>query len=346
MEAPVRVSEFEPGQAAAWDEYVRRHPHGSPFHLTAWMRSITETFAYQPKCLVAATGDGRIRAVLPLFLVHNILAGRALISSPFAVYGGILADSAKAAEALAAHLRKLMDQLGADYAELRNAYPEQRAGFTPVSRYVTFTQRIGDSEDAILQAIPRKTRYMVRKALRHPYSSRPAVDPDTFFDLYSRSLRRLGTPCFPKRHFTTLLRNFGEEAEIREVLIGGQVVAAVMSFRFRDQILPYYGASDPAYHAMAPNNFMYFDLMRVAGRQGFHLFDFGRSKIQSGSHDFKAHWGMQRRELPYEMLLGKRKQLPDYSPNSPKFQLAIRLWRRLPLGVTRVLGPRLIRLVP
>jgi lipid II:glycine glycyltransferase (peptidoglycan interpeptide bridge formation enzyme) len=136
-------------------------------------------------------------------------------------------------------------------------------------------------------------------------------------------------------------------SDIREYRLEGRLVAAVLSFYFRDQVLPYYGASDPSYNSFSPNNFMYFDLMRRAGSTGFRVFDFGRSKKnQSGSYDFKAHWGMEERPLPYEMILVKRKTLPNFSPANPAYQVPIRIWQHVPLPVTRALGPSLIRLVP
>jgi len=119
-----------------------------------------------------------------------------------------------------------------------------------------------------------------------------------------------------------------------------------MSLYWKDEVLPYYGASDPALNHANPNNFMYYDLMRSAGQEGLRGFDFGRSKKGSGSYAFKSRWGMTERELPYEVLLVKRTSLPNFSPTNPKFELALKVWRRLPLAVTRFLGPRLIRLVP
>jgi hypothetical protein len=156
----------------------------------------------------------------------------------------------------------------------------------------------------------------------------------------------LGTPCFPRRHFWTLLEKFRGMVDIREISSGSKVVAAVMSFYFRDQVLPYYGASDPAYNALAPNNFMYYDLMRWGGQNGYRVFDFGRSKRVPGSYDFKSHWGMVERELPYETHLVKATKLPDYSPANAVFRLPMECWRRLPLGIARSVGPHLIRYVP
>lgn len=346
--AAVAVRPYRETDRLSWDRFVFAHPHGSPFHLIAWKDSIEATFGFEPMYLVATDGDGEVRGVLPLFLIRNFLVKKALLSSPFAVYGGVLADSDEVRASMAGYIRQMAQELGVAYVELRNAYPEQSLGFEKVIRYVTFTADISHSETALLEKIPRKTRRMVRKSLEHPmYVHTQNEWSADFYDLYSRNLRRLGTPMFPAKHFTQLLQHFRGMADIREVRFNGNTVAAVLTFYFRDQVLPYYGASDPSASPIAPNNFMYFDLMRWGGQNNYRIFDFGRSKKQSGgSYDFKAHWGMLERELPYEMLLVKRKRLPHYGPGNPRFQLAIKIWQQLPLSLTRTLGPALIRLVP
>lgn len=342
----LRVRPLTPSDEAAWDRYVLAHPLGTPFHLLAWRNAIEKTFRYSPRYLVAEE-SGTLRGVLPLFLVKGLLSGRVLLSTPFAVYGGPLADGDGELRAI----RQAVEELGArervQHVELRNAWEAQRLGFTPLDRYVTFTQALEGDEQSLLEGIPRKTRAAVRKALKFDFSSRSTREPGRFTDLYLANLRRLGTPAFPEEHFSNLLNAFGEAADIRETVLEGKTVAAVLTFHFRDQVLPYYGASDPEYNPFQPNNFMYWDLMRWGLAAGRRVFDFGRSKTQeSGSFDFKSHWGMQMRPLPYEVLLVGRKQLPDFSPNNPRYKLFIALWRRLPLPVTRRLGPYLVKLVP
>ncbi len=342
----VAVRLLTPEQDIAWNDFVRRHRLGTPFHLTLWRDCIRETFGYQPRYLLAERG-GEVRGVLPLFLVKTPLAGKILLSTPFAVYGGILADDDEAKEALKARLEEMARAEQVQYAELRNAWPEQCAGLHPVRRYVTFTQELKGTEEELLQGIPRKTRAAVRKSLQCNLTSRRTRDIDAFCRLYLANLRRLGTPAFPRSHFRRLLDHYGEEAFILEVLSEGRPIAAVLTFTFRDQILPYYGASDPRFHSLQPNNFMHWDLMRTGLREGARLFDFGRSKIErSGSFDFKSHWGMQQRELPYEILLVRKKELPDLTPNNPKFDWFLRVWQRLPLWLTNRIGPFLIKWVP
>lgn len=331
---------------AAWNSFVREHQHGSPFHLLAWRAAIQRTFGYRP-CYLLAEDEGKLAGVLPLFLVSNPLMGRVLLSTPFAVYGGALCDGEPARLALRDAVAELGRRERVQHVELRNAWEGQCLGFERVRRYVTFTQELTGTEETLLETIPRKTRAAVRKSLKFDFTARSTRDFLPFARLYLANLRRLGTPAFPLRHFSNLLEEFGAEADVREMELDGRLAAAVFTFYFRDQVLPYYGASEPEFHPQQPNNFMYWELMRWGLANGFRVFDFGRSKTQeSGSFDFKAHWGMAMRELPYEILLVRRREMPDFSPNNPKFQAFLHVWQRLPLSVTNAIGPFLLKLVP
>src|SRR5262249_41192492 len=155
---------------------------------------------FRSNYLMAISVQG-IDGVLPLFFIRNLLIGKALISSPFAVYGGIVANSNEARGALHDHAVALGRELDVEYIELRNAHSTQCVLGGNSGRYVTFTQDIGPDEDAILERIPRKTRYMVRKALRHPFQTRhQTMEVSAFERLYAANLKRLGTPSFPRRH--------------------------------------------------------------------------------------------------------------------------------------------------
>src|SRR5215472_12758874 len=192
----IEIRDLTEADTASWDEFVLRHRHGTPFHSTAWKRTIEESFGYRPVYLFAA-GDRGIRAVLPLFLVENWIIGKALISSPFAVYGGILADSEEALRELRAHVVNLGEQLGVEYIELRNRHREQCLSEPNVSLYVAFDQPVVSSESGLLEALPKKTRNVVRKSLKQGFEMRYSVGTlRNFEQLMARNMRRLGTPMF------------------------------------------------------------------------------------------------------------------------------------------------------
>ncbi len=117
----------------------------------------------------------------------------------------------------------------------------------------------------------------------------------------------------------------------------------MLSFYFRDEVLPYYGGGTERAREHFANDFMYWQLMCRAAERGVGIFDFGRSKRDSGAYKFKVHWGFEPQPLHYEYFLVRATQMPNLSPNNPRYRLMIATWKRLPLGVTKVLGPPLAR---
>src|SRR4029077_13948460 len=101
----------------------------------------------------------------------------------------------------------------------------------------------------------------------------------------------------------------------------GGLVAGVLSFFFRDEVLPYYGGGTAAAREVAGNDFMYWEVMRRACLRGVKVFDYWRSKRGTGSFDFKKNWGFEPQPLHYEYLLVKGKRVPDHNPLNPKFSL-------------------------
>jgi len=346
LDIQLEIRNLQEADVAEWDDFVIRHPDSTPFHLVAWKRTIEDSFGYRPLYVFATDGQ-RIRGILPVFLVKNYIIGKALISSPFAVYGGILADCDPALRALHAHVVGLGNELGVDYIELRNTRLEQCVSGPNVDRYVSFSQSLVPDETSMLESLPKKTRNLVRKALKQGFEMRYSVsDLRNFMTLYATNMRRLGTPCFSSRYFSSLVRNFGDMVDVREVWLGGKPMAASLNFLFRGEMHIYYAAADTKYNALGPNTYMYFDHLRWGGAKGFKAFDFGRCKRGTGVFEFKRHWNTTMRELPYEIILVRRKELPNFSPANPKFEMAISLWRLVPLWVTRLVGPTLIRLFP
>jgi FemAB-related protein (PEP-CTERM system-associated) len=248
---------------------------------------------------------------------------------------------------LAAAAKALARRHAVQYLELRNSTADQRAGFDGIARYATFTRDVAPTDrEGLLKSLPTKTRNLVRKALKHTYSSRPAGNLDAFYGLLLKTYRRHGTPVFPLKFFERIVKRFGPAIDVREIMLEGQVAAASMNFLFRDQMHTYYAASAQELWDKGPNNFMYFDHLLWAGNNGYRTFDFGRSKIDTGPYAFKKHFGATERPLPYEIMLVKRETLPNFSPANPKFAMAIKVWQRMPLPVTRLIGPRFVALFP
>jgi FemAB-related protein (PEP-CTERM system-associated) len=322
---------------ADWDAFVCARPDATFFHLCGWEQVLRQAFGHRTHYMYCEQA-GAIVGVLPLAEVRSLVFGHALVSTPFCVYGGIVAASTEAFVALESAAMKLARQLRVDYLEMRNLR-NLHADWPTKDLYSTFIRTIDADSERNLLAIPRKQRAMVRKGIERELQVRYDKSTDDCYRMYSESVRNLGTPVFAKSYLDILLRVFGKDAQVLTITHQGVPVSSVLSFRFRDQILPYYGGGTAAARSLAANDYMYWAVMEHACAQGLKVFDFGRSKRETGAYDFKKNWGFEPRQLHYQYFLVKAPQMPDLSPKNPKYELLIKTWRKLPVGVANALGP-------
>ena len=336
------VRALEAGDHPRWTQFVNSCPDATFFHRIEWKGILESVFGHRTHYLLAER-SGTIVGVLPLAEVKSLLFGHALTSLPFCVSGGVLAMEAEAVRVLHRAAGELARSLGVSHLELRNR--ELREPEWPrQDLYVTFRKRIDPDPEANLAALPRKQRAMVRKGMKSGLSADVDADVDRFFGLYADNVRRHGTPALPKRYFAALKSTFGPDCEVLTVSdTTGRVLSSVLTFYFRNEVLPYYAGDHPAARELAANDFKYWELMRRGAERGFQIFDYGRSKRDTGSFDFKRHWGFEPTPLSYEYRLFRGDTIPQNNPLNPKYRAFIALWRRLPLAVTNALGPYIVR---
>jgi FemAB-related protein (PEP-CTERM system-associated) len=331
------------GDAAAWDAFVLNLPEATFFHRFGWKRVTEQAFRHRTHFLLAER-DGRIEGVLPLAEIKSRLFGHSLISLPFCVYGGIAAATPEARAMLDAHAQRLAAELGVGHLEYRDRDAPHDEDWPGTDLYVTFRKELDPEVEKNMLAIPRKQRAMVRKGIKNELSVDWEAGVDGFFAVYADNVRRHGTPALSKRYFALLREEFGDDCDVLLVRgPDGQVVSGVLSFYFRDEILPYYAGDALEARNLAANDFKYWELMRTACERGIRVFDYGRSKIGTGPYDFKRNWGFEPRPLHYRYKLVRAASVPQNNPNNPKYRLFIKAWQRLPLTVTNFIGPHIVK---
>lgn len=342
----LKLRPLDDAAAPAWDAFVHALPAASFFHLSPWARVIGRVFGHATH-YVLAEQDGAIAGVLPLVRMKTFLFGDVLASTPFCVYGGPV-GAAEAVAALSAHAIELQRKLGVPALEFRRieAVDPGFVGRDPL--YFTFRKPIqfsGDADKDLTRNVPVKRRSEIRKGFKRGASSIANRDVATLHHIYAQSVQTLGTPVFPRRYFEALLEAFPQDAtSIVTVLHEGQAVSSALSFHFRDQVLPYYVGGTRASRACAGNDVMFYEVMRRAGvERGARLYDFGRSKLGTGAFDFKRHYGFEPEPLHYCYHLADGAKIPENNPNNPKYRAFIALWKKLPLPMTKLLGPPLVR---
>ena len=337
-----RLERHDRAGARRWDAFVHACEGATFFHRAGWQEVIANVFRHRTYFLYAEQ-DGVLQGVLPLAHVNSLLFGNSLVSLPFAVYGGVAAVTEVAVIALEAEAQRLAQALGVDHLEMRNTR-RRHTDWPAQDLYVTFRKQILPDEEANLLAIPRKQRAMVRKGVKNGLVSRIDENVDGFFALYADNVHRHGTPAMPKRYFAALRAEFGDDCEVLTVVApDGRALSSVLSFYFRDEVLPYYAGDDEQARELAANDFKYWELMRLGCARGLRVFDYGRSKQGTGSFSFKKHWGFEPTPLHYEYRLYTRESVPQNNPSNAKYRLFIEAWKRMPISMANWLGPHIVR---
>ena len=343
MEAQLLIRDLDEHRFADWDRFVDRCPEATFFHRAGWKRVIERSFGHRAFYLYAERG-GSIEGILPLVHIKSALFGNSLSSLAFCVYGGPVALNGAALGILDRSARALADRLDVSHIEYRHI--ERRCYADAVERadlYVTFRKSIEADIEKNMLAIPRKQRAMVRKAQKFGLRSEADSDCRRLHRVYGESVHNLGTPVFSRRYFDELKREFGDDCEVLVVTHEREPVSAVMSFYFRDEVLPYYGGGTARARELAANDFMYWEVMRRACERGCRVFDFGRSKRNTGAFDFKKNWGFPPRPLTYQYIMRRGHRPPDINPLNPKFRIFIEAWKRMPLPIANLVGPHIAR---
>ena len=340
---PCQIKRLSEETHAAWDHYVEQAPNATFFHRSAWQRILQETFGHYPHYHYAER-DGEICGVLPLFFIKSRLFGNRLCSIPFGVAGAPISNSSEIGALLDDTSLTLLAETGADHIEYRDTQ-QQRTGWVSQSDlYATFAQEMEPDAEKQLTKIPRKQRAVLRKALKNEALTWSLDEHiEDLYALYALSVRNLGTPVFPARYFRNLRQAFAEDCEILTVRSDGKPISSVLSFYFRDRVMPYYTGCLPEARALGTNDLMYWQVMRRAVERGCRVFDFGRSKVGTGPYDFKRNWGFDPKPVTHQYYLRAGGELPRLNPTNPKYRAFIQLWRRLPLPVANTLGPILVR---
>lgn len=326
-------------EMARWDKFVESCSKGTFFHLAGWKKVIE--FVYNHSChFIYAENDGEIVAVLPLVEQKSVLFGHALISTPFCVYGGVASDNDDAMLFLENAAMNKAKELRVDYLELRYPFPRNNPQLVEKCAHSTFGISLAEDDDAIMAGIKKKQRAVVRHSLKNGLTYRVDSDTDTAYQVYSESVRNLGTPVFPKKYFSALKAEFGDRCDVLTVEKDNKAVSSVLNFYYKGHVLPFYGGGLHEARALKSNDFMYYQLMCNAKRERqCEFFDFGRSKNDSGAFKYKRTWGMDPVPLHYQFFLVNAEQLPNLSPNNPKYKLFIQLWQKMPVWVSRIVGP-------
>lgn len=340
--AGLTIRPLDNASAAAWDAFVEAHPDATVFHRAGW-KTVIEAGFDQACPSVYVERAGEVRGVLPLVHVRSPLFGSSLVSNGFCLYGGPLAADAAALSALDRHAVAEAERRGVGALEYRLRSPLHPDWPTRSDLYATFRKPLAADVDAQFKSVPSKRRNMVRKGIKNGLTTEVDEEIDRFYDIYAESWRNLGTPVFARRYFQAVKDVFADSCEFLVARREGVPIVAALCLYFRDEVMPFYLGGRAGGRAVAANDFLFWETMRRGCERGCALYDFGRSKRDTGPFLFKTDWGYVPEWLHYEYKLFGLSTIPEKNPLNQKYRLMVETWKRLPIGISNLLGPWISR---
>lgn len=332
---------------ARWDQYVLSSPSATGYHLVAWRQIIERAFGHQSVYFMVRDSHGDVQGVLPLVALASRLFGRFLISMPFLNYGGVAAREQNVRELLLEAASQEARSLGAAHVELRQSEP-LATGWRCKDRKVSMRLSLPNDFQVLMKTFPSKLRSQIRRPQKEGMTTRiGGIDLlDEFYGVFSRNMRDLGTPVYGKSFFRAILETFPKETAICSVSWNGNAAAAGFLYSFREMMEIPWASSDRRYDRFSPNMLLYSAVLEYACQHGSKVFDFGRSTGDSGTYRFKEQWGAKPSPLHWYYWVRDGGELPELNPQNPKYEQAIKVWQNLPLALTNLLGPRIVKYLP
>lgn len=332
---------------AGWNDYVERHPRATAYHRAKAVGIGHRAFGLNTTFLTAYEGQS-IVGILPLVEQSSRLFGRFLVSLPFVTYGGILAEDAGIALALADRAASEAKVRNVDHVELRHTAPLPDAGLAERLDKVSMILELPDSEQALAKQLGAKLRSQIRRGERENLEflwGGSELIPD-FYRVFAPAMHALGTPVYPKRFFEVVYDALNDLSDILVVKMKGEPHAVALLVRHgKTMEVPWAVASPQAKHRSV-NMRMYWELLTHSIRKGAKAFDFGRSTIDSGTYNFKAQWGAEPNQLHWHYWLPEGAPVPTLNQSNPKYARAAAMWRKMPLWCANWIGPHIVRNLP
>ena len=335
------ISIVEGDDDARWDAYVE--PRSSAvMDLSVWRRVVRKAYGMKSWFFAALDGERWVGA-LALYEARHPLFGSYLSTSAFGNDGGLYFESDRVRDALVEEGRKLADARNVEYLRLRLREIDV-PGLTVDRHYRTAVLDLpGGAEQVWKDRIPAKTRNQVRKGQKEGFALSTGHDQlEAFHQVFHAHMRDLGSPAHSRRYYETMVEELGDRMDFLVLRDGDEVAAGALLLWTNGTAMNLHTVALRRYNPRCPNYLLYWTMIEAACRRGCTRFDMGRSEADSNNIRFKANWGTTVLELRYHYYLRKLDAVPYLDPRNPKYRIPTLLWQRMPVLVTKQLGPRLI----
>lgn len=330
-----------------WDGFACNYGYTGFSHRLAWGEILKASLGHEPYFLAARRG-GEVTGLLPLVFVRSVLFGRFLVGLSYLNTGGVLSDCPESTQRLIDRAVRLADELKVRHLELRGEREIAHQQLTEkMTAKVHMRLPLPSTTDHLMSGFKSKLRSQVKKALCNGQTVTWGAEDllADFYYVFSRNMRDLGTPVFPRALFQEMLRHFRGDAELCVVQQDGQPAAGALLLHGAGTTQVPSASALRQFNSTNANMRMYWHLLERAIQRGQSCFDFGRSTADSGTYKFKEQWGASPHPAVWQYYRREGRS-DEMRPDNSKFSYAIRLWQKLPVAVANRLGPWIVRGIP
>ncbi len=339
------IKQLKPKDEKRWGDFVIENDQTTFYHQIGWKNVVQKTYDHKPFYLFAEDEVGNITGIFPLFYMNNLFFGRRLVSIPFSPYGGVCAVDDHVERALMDEAIDIGDDLGVDYCEFRNFKTNCHGNISCTRNFSTFVLDVSAGHENVWNKMNRNVRNRIRKGIKSnlKYEMDASLEGiSKFYELYSWSMKRLGTPVHDQEFFRNILKQFPDNVFTSRASLDGLPIASFYLLTFKDVLTTAWGAALSEFFQYAPNDFMYWNCVEYASKNNLSWVDFGRSLVNSGNQIFKTRWGCTEFSLNYSYYPPSMILRPPHD----EYRKYAKVWSRLPLSLTAKIGPNIRRDIP
>lgn len=343
----MRIVHYEEKDRESWNRFVEKSPGGTFFHRAEWI-AITESYYGFSSYSFSVREGNEIVAVIPLFLCKSPFLGKCLIPTPTCGRLNYCLSNDEAEPIIWAEMERLLRDTDARFVEMRFDYENSKSGLVIQQEHILQPLFLEQSADEQWKKIKPSVRNKIRQAERYNlrcFSGKSEYFPD-FYRLYATNMRNFAYPLLGKKMFRLLLHEFSDIMEFIVLKYEECIIAALINFYYKDTVTNLWGVSSLQHRHLRINNYLYWEALTKAVTEGYKSYDFGRSRKDSGIFVFKSQWGTTNIPLHYHYLVKGETQLPSVEGTQNRYRLPMMIWRHLPLGITKTIGPPLGKWMP
>ena len=339
----INIKLAEKKDESDWDDYVVNHKDSRVYHLYKWKELISKRMNHNSVYFIAKDSRENIVGVLPIIHMRSRLFGNFGVSLPYFNYGGALSDSDEIAESLLKEAESYFLKSSVDYIEYRDI--KKRENLPVKTDKVTMILSLTDDADEMLKGFKAKLRSQIKRPIREnvvvEFGSKELLDD--FYNVFTVNMRDLGTPPYSKMFFADILTEFSDYCYLVIARKDGEAVGAALLTGYNGILEIPWASTIRKYNSIGVNMLMYWEVIKKGIEDNYKYFDFGRCSKGSGTHKFKKQWGSEEKQLYWHYAFINCKELPQLNVNNKKYTYFIAVWKKLPVWLTRILGPGLVK---